>query len=84
MGVLPDMHRKGAGKLLVSEAEDVLRDKNVEFLQVKTLSESSSDSNYKVTRLFYSSCGFKPLEEFKTLWGEKIPCLLMVKSLLKR
>jgi len=25
--------------------------------------------------------GFRPVEEFKTLWGEAHPCLLMIKAL---
>ena len=50
-------------------------------LQVKTLSESHPDAGYAKTRAFYRAMGFHPLEEFKTLWGEANPCLLMVKKL---
>ena len=33
------------------------------------------------TRLFYEAMDFRPLEELKTLWGERLPCLIMVKKL---
>ena len=38
MGVLPSMHRRGVGRALVARAEKVLRDKGIEYFQVKTLS----------------------------------------------
>ncbi|NBD36503.1 MAG: GNAT family N-acetyltransferase, partial [Chloroflexi bacterium] len=38
MGVLPSMHRRGVGRALVARAEEALRGKGVEYLQVKTLS----------------------------------------------
>jgi len=53
----------------------------VEYLQVKTLSPSHPDQNYELTRRFYAAVGFRPLEEFPTLWGEANPCLLLVKWL---
>ena len=38
-------------------------------------------SNYDKTRKFYLKYGFTPVEEFKSLWGEHNPCLMMVKIL---
>ncbi len=81
MGVLSDNHRKGFGELLVSESEKYLISNNFDFYQVKTLSDSHPHKGYAKTREFYLSCGFKPLEEFKTLWGESNPALLMIKKL---
>lgn len=81
MGVLKEYHRCGYGKLLVEESEKYLKLNNFEFYQVKTLSDSHSDEGYAKTRQFYLSCGFTPLEEFKTLWGEANPALLMIKKL---
>ena len=52
-----------------------------QFLQVKTVGPSRPDENYARTREFYLACGFRPLEEFKTLWGERIPCLQLVKRI---
>lgn len=81
MGVLPDFHGRGIGSALIKEAEAVLARKGTRFLTVKTLSPSRESSDYQKTRLFYESKGFLPLEEFKTLWGEDNPCLLMIKVL---
>jgi GNAT superfamily N-acetyltransferase len=81
MGVRPDMHRGGVGRVLVNEAEQVLRQRRLEYLQVKTLSPSHPDEHYARTRAFYLAMGFRPLEEFKELWGRENPCLQMVKSL---
>jgi ribosomal protein S18 acetylase RimI-like enzyme len=81
MAVRPDMHRKGVGRALLSEAEAYLKRQGVEYLQVKTLSSRHPDLNYAKTRAFYLASGFKPLEEFSHLWDEQSPALLMVKKL---
>jgi GNAT superfamily N-acetyltransferase len=80
MGVTPRLHRKGVGRALLTRAEEYLQGQGVEYLQVKTLSDTHPDANYARTRAFYMAMGFRPLEEFKTLWNEENPCLLMVKS----
>ncbi|MEV0803712.1 hypothetical protein AB0I34_38880 [Kribbella sp. NPDC050281] len=41
---------------------------------------SGDDSNYAMTRAFYRSVGFLPLEETPAFWPGN-PCLLMVKPL---
>ncbi len=74
-------HGQGVGRALVEQAEQVLRAEHVEYFQVKTLSDSHPDPGYAKTRAFYLALGFRPLEEFKTLWGEATPCLMMVKYL---
>jgi ribosomal protein S18 acetylase RimI-like enzyme len=81
LGVLPEMHRQGIGQALLSAVEAYLREQGVEYLQVKTLSASHPDPGYAKTRVFYEAMGFRPLEEFPTLWDEANPCLLMVKTL---
>ncbi len=81
MGVLTEIHRKGYGKQLVDETEKYLKYHNFEFYQVKTLSDAHPHEGYGKTRQFYLSCGFIPLEEFKTIWGEANPALQMVKKL---
>lgn len=80
MGVAPEMHRSGVGRGLIIAAEQLLEADGVEYLQVKTLGASHPDSHYRLTRTFYTSMGFKPLEEFNQIWNS-IPCLLMVKAL---
>jgi GNAT superfamily N-acetyltransferase len=80
MGVRPDRHRAGLGRVLVRHAEAWLRERRVEFLQVKTLGPSRPCEAYEKTRRFYESVGFVPLEE-NDLWGETNPCLILVKHL---
>lgn len=81
MGVSPEYHRKGLGKVLVQESEKYLLESGFEFLQVKTLDSSRECEAYRKTRLFYKSLGFKELEVFSTLWGEENPCLMLIKNL---
>ncbi|MCJ7702858.1 MAG: GNAT family N-acetyltransferase [Anaerolineales bacterium] len=81
LGVRPEFHRQGIGRSLVQAGELFLKNHKIEFLQVKTLSDSHPDENYTKTRAFYRSMGYKPLEEFRTYWGEANPCLQMIKFL---
>lgn len=80
-GVQPLYHRRGLGRALLFAAEKYLREQGVEFLQVKTLSESRPDEGYAKTRKFYLAMGFHKLEEFKTFWDEANPALLFIKKL---
>ena len=81
MGILPEAHRQGLGRRLVSAAEAYLREQGVEYFQVKTLGPSHSDPGYARTRAFYQGVGFRPLEEFPLLWDVDNPCLIMVKKI---
>ncbi len=81
MGVAPDYHRKGVGKNILSECERILAQNKTEFLQVKTLDESRENEEYRRTRLFYKTMGFREVEVFPTLWGEANPCLLLIKKI---
>ena len=81
MGIRTEAHRQGIGRRLVECAQDWLREQGVEYLQVKTLGPSSDDPNYAKTRAFYQALGFRPLEEFKQIWDEQNPCLILVKRL---
>ena len=81
MGILEKFHRKGVGYQLIETIEAALRNEGVKYLSVKTLSQSRPNKEYDQTRSFYLKAGFTPLEEFKTLWGEHNPCLLLVKTL---
>jgi ribosomal protein S18 acetylase RimI-like enzyme len=80
MGVLPEFHRQKAGRDLVSAAERYLSKRGYRYLTVKTLSESRPNEEYDRTCNFYYSVGFIPVEEFKTLWSEHNPCLLLIKE----
>lgn len=81
MGIKENFHRKGIGRTLLNDIENELRKGGVKFLTVKTLSASRLNKEFDQTRNFYLHVGFTPLEEFKTLWGEANPCLLLVKGL---
>jgi GNAT superfamily N-acetyltransferase len=81
MAVREAFHRTGVGRKLIETSENYLRQQNYEFLSVKTLSPSKPNKEYEMTRKFYISTGFRPVEAFKTLWGESNPCLFMIKTL---
>ena len=81
IAVMPDHHRHGVGRKMLEHAERRLASSGVEFLQVKTLSEKRPDPNYDKTRQFYLAQGFRPLEEFPTLWDPSNPALQLIKSL---
>ncbi len=81
MGVLPSAHRRGLGRALMDAAQAWLRERGVEYLQVKTLGPSHEDPGYAKTRDFYLALGFRPLEEFTRIWDEANPCLILVKRL---
>jgi GNAT superfamily N-acetyltransferase len=80
MGVRREHQGQGIGTALVAAAEAYLRERGIEYLQVKTLGPSHPDEGYERTRRFYEACGFVPLEEIHGLW-EHNPCLVMVKRL---
>jgi GNAT superfamily N-acetyltransferase len=80
MGVRPERHRRGLGTALLAAAEDYLRERGVEYFQVKTLGPSRPSEGYERTRRFYEAQGFVALEEIHGLWDGN-PCLLMVKRL---
>ena len=81
MGVRPESRRRGLGTALLEAAESFLREREIEFLQVKTLGPSDPSEHYAETRSFYAAHGFRPLEELTAIWGEENPCLIMVKRL---
>jgi GNAT superfamily N-acetyltransferase len=78
MGVLPQHHRQGVGRMLINKCIDYCRERNIEFLQVKTLDSSFDDGYYQITRDFYEAMGFRPFECIPSLWNEENPCLIMI------
>jgi len=81
MGILPAFHHNGIGRALIEKAEEHAKNRNIEYLQVKTLGPSNADASYAKTRAFYAAMGFRPLEEFSQIWDENNPCLVMVKRI---
>jgi GNAT superfamily N-acetyltransferase len=80
MGVLPEQHRGGIGRAMLGVAETWLAERDITYLQVKTLSPRSADDGYAATRGFYFGSGFRPLEELPELWGRDSPALQMIKT----
>lgn len=80
MGVRPEHHRHGIGRKMLQVAEGWLRGRDIEYLQVKTLSPRHPDPGYAKTRDFYFAVGFRPVEEFPELWQPENPALQMIKT----
>jgi ribosomal protein S18 acetylase RimI-like enzyme len=78
VAVRRDAHRQGVGRALVGKACSEARSCKRPYLTVKTLGSSAASEPYAVTRAFYRSVGFEPLEESAGIWGPETPCLLMV------
>jgi GNAT superfamily N-acetyltransferase len=68
MGVRRERHGQGVDTALLAAAEAYLRERGIEYLQVKTLGPSHPDEGYERTRRFYEARGFVPLEEIHGLW----------------
>ena len=81
MGILPQYHRRGIGRLLIKALQNYITDKGVTILQVKTVSADRDCSAYAKTRAFYKAVGFLPLEIFPNLWDEANPCLVLIKQI---
>ncbi len=81
MGVVPEHHRQGIGRQMIEFAETWLRARDIEYLQVKTLSPRRLDAGYAKTRDFYFALGFRPLQEFPDLWQPEYPALQMIKAI---
>jgi RimJ/RimL family protein N-acetyltransferase len=80
MGVLKDYQHQKIGKKLFTEFVNYARNKEYEFIQVKTV-DAGHYEEYDRTRVFYEKMGFKKFECFPTLWDEWNPCLVMVQSI---
>jgi GNAT superfamily N-acetyltransferase len=80
MGVLKEFQGYGVGTTLVNQASEIARETGHEFMMVKTLGPSHPDLNYASTRKFYAGMGFRPLDEFDSIWPGN-PCLIMAKNL---
>lgn len=79
LGIFREFHRMGIGARMIAAVEAVCRSENIPYMSVKTLSERHPDKHYAMTRRFYESLGFSPIEEFPDLWGASNPCLYMIK-----
>ena len=81
MGVHPSHFRRGIGRMLMEKSCHWALSRSIEYLHVKTLAPSRQSAEYAATRDFYQAMGFSPLEEFKRIWDENNPCLILVKKI---
>jgi len=81
LGLFEEFHGKGIGTRMIDFVQTYCREMKIDYMSVKTLSARHPDENYRETRKFYERCGFRPFEEFPTLWDEANPCLLMIKNI---
>ena len=79
LGVKKAYQGRGIGSQLLATLESEAN-KNVDFLQVKTVAEGSK-KDYDRTNVFYRSLGFKKLEIFPQLWGPQNPCQILIKKI---
>ena len=79
LGVKKAYQGRGIGSQLLATLESEAN-KNVDFLQVKTLAQGSN-KDYDRTNVFYRSLGFKKLEIFPQLWGPQNPCQILIKKM---
>jgi GNAT superfamily N-acetyltransferase len=77
IGVLPDYHAQGIGRLLIQALAVRAKTDGARFLTVKTLSSAHPDPFYGRTRHFYEAVGFASLAELPDHWDAENPCLLM-------
>jgi len=64
MGVRPEHHRQGIGRILMDQAVTYGREMHQRQLILMTVSELSDDVGYARTRAFYQYMGFRPLLRF--------------------
>ena len=81
LGIRRDWHRRGVGRILLHATEIALIRSQIRYLIAKTLSDKQSNAHYGITRQFYESVGFEPIDELPELWGPDAPCLVMLKVL---
>jgi len=79
LGIMPEFHRRDAGRMLIEQAEKLCREAGRSFLTVKTLDESAQHEPYLRTLSFYRAMGFLPLQRLEGYWDENNPCLMMAK-----
>lgn len=65
MGVLPEFHRQGIGRLLLTELIETLKTDGIILLKVNTLGDSVEYGPYESTRAFYRSLGFKECQRIQ-------------------
>lgn len=81
MGVQPEFHRKGIGRMLVNKLIIELKEVGVKTLKVYTLGDSVEYEPYSRTRAFYRGVGFREFQKFKQDNPECPEQLIMIMDL---
>jgi len=81
LGILKKYHRTGIGKQLLEYIYKELKERKIQYLEVKTLDKSRESEEYQRTRKFYQKMGFIPFDVLENEWGKENPCLIMLKDL---
>lgn len=83
LAVKKDKRGSGFGRELIHHSENYLREKGIQILEVKTLSEDADYEPYARTRKFYEKMDFVHLETIDPYpgWDEGNPCSIYVKPL---
>ena len=81
IGVKPDLHQQGVGRLLVDHLVKMLKENGVSKLNVNTLGDSVDYEPYNKTRRFYRSLGFKTSQTIQQDNPEWPELLVMTKQL---
>jgi GNAT superfamily N-acetyltransferase len=79
MGVVKSHQRKGVGTKLLSSLVDTCKEKSIEIINVKTLSESVEYFPYSITRSFYRKNGFHEISKSLSYCGDPEMVLLSLK-----
>jgi ribosomal protein S18 acetylase RimI-like enzyme len=81
MGVHPEFHRMGIGRMLVNKLITELKEVGVKTLRVYTLGDSVEYEPYERTRTFYKRVGFREFKKFKQDNPECPEQLIMIMDL---
>lgn len=77
IGVIKDFRHQGIGKELFKKALTFAKQREYEFIQVKTVA-TGKYPQYNETNAFYKSVGFKEFELISDLWDEWNPCQIYI------
>lgn len=80
MGVKKEYHRLGIGSELFEAFYQTAKEKEYEFIQVKTVRKGMYP-DYDLTNAFYQKVGFRELECMESLWDEANPCQVYVMAI---
>lgn len=75
IAVEPSLHGKGIGKSLIKFAEQKVKERGGELILVET----SSQTKYHKTRLFYKSCGYEEIARIKNFYKPNDDLIIFAK-----